>query len=161
MIIRNGLPADFPRLQEIEVDAGGPFRAFGMADIADMPPPTTEQLRSYLGRCWVAEADIVAAYLLADAVGGCAHIAQVSLDQRFRGQRTGQRLIDHVEQWAKANDLAALTLTTFRDIPWNAPYYERIGFRVVEPTPALAELVEHEASIGLDPDTRVCMRREF
>jgi GNAT superfamily N-acetyltransferase len=161
VIIRNGLPADFPRLQDIEVDAGGPFRAYGLDFIADMPPPPLEALQTYLGRCWVAEDDVVKGYLLADSVGGCAHIAQVSVDQRFRGQRIGQRLIDHVELWARENGLEALTLTTYRHLPWNAPYYARIGFRVIEATPALAPLVEREANIGLDPADRVCMRREF
>jgi hypothetical protein len=31
--------------------------------------------------------------------------------------------------WAQRHGLAALTLTTFTDVPWNMPYYERLGFR--------------------------------
>jgi hypothetical protein len=47
-------------------------------------------------------------------------------------------------------------------VPWNAPYYARLGFRVVEPaalTPALVELLAVEAAHGLDPAQRVVMRR--
>ena len=34
---------------------------------------------------------------------------------------------------AMAEARPTLTLTTFRDVPWNAPYYERMGFVVFEP----------------------------
>ena len=38
-------------------------------------------------------------------------------------------LIEHVAGWARAHGSPALTLTTFTEVPWNAPYYERLGFR--------------------------------
>ena len=44
--------------------------------------------------------------------------------------------------------MPAVTLTTFRDVPWNAPYYERLGFRTLaadEITPGLAAIRAHEA----------------
>ena len=60
--------------------------------------------------------------------------------------------------------MPAVTLTTFRDVPWNAPYYERLGFRSLsetELTPELAEVRAREAEPGLDPETRVCMRLDL
>lgn len=54
-----------------------------------------------------------------------------------------------------------MTLTTFRDVPWNAPFYARAGFRelaAAELSPELAELVREEAARGLDPERRVVMR---
>ncbi|WP_436492333.1 GNAT family N-acetyltransferase [Actinokineospora sp. HUAS TT18] len=161
--VRAARVGDFPRLQEIEVQAGSLFREVGLGFIADMPPPPEDYLRAFTdaGSCWVAETDVVAGYLLVEEIGGCGHIAQVSVDPRFRGQRLGSRLIDQAGAWAKENRLHALTLTTYRDLPWNAPYYERIGFRIIEPTPALSVLVKYETKIGLDPAARVCMRREL
>jgi hypothetical protein len=51
-----------------------------------------------------------------------------------------------------------VTLTTFRDVPWNAPYYERLGFQAIaDNSPGLAEIMREEASRGLDPATRVAM----
>jgi hypothetical protein len=35
----------------------------------------------------------------------------------------GAILIDHLGALADAEDRPALRLTTFRDVPWNAPYY--------------------------------------
>jgi hypothetical protein len=64
----------------------------------------------------------------------------------------------------RAHGFAAITLTTFRDVAWNGPYYERCGFRTLDPdevTPGLAVLREHEAKEGLDEWPRVCMRREI
>jgi hypothetical protein len=65
-----------------------------------------------------------------------------------------------VAQLARERGLAALTLSTFKDVPFNAPYYARLGFAVVEKlTPGMAAIrAEHEAR-GLDETARVFMRR--
>ncbi len=75
-----------------------------------------------------------------------------------RGARRGigLALIDHA-----APDVP-LTLTTFVDVPWNAPYYARCGFQVLaesEWTPGLRAIRRREAEHGLDRWPRVCMRR--
>ena len=44
-------------------------------------------------------------------------------------------------------------------MPWNAPYYERLGFRVFEPGPELAALVAEEAERIPGDAPRVAMRR--
>ncbi|MGW5053217.1 GNAT family N-acetyltransferase [Actinokineospora sp. NPDC004072] len=162
-MIRPATPADFPRLQEIEVAAGQAFRDVGLPEIADHDPPSVEVLAHFTrqGRAWVHDRDgVAAAYLLAKILDGCAHIAQVTTDPTFRGHRLGQALIDHLQTWARSHSLPALTLTTFRDIPWNAPYYRRLGFVEIPPTGALADEVAEEARLGLDPALRVCMRRK-
>ena len=58
--------------------------------------------------------------------------------------------------------MAALTLTTFRDVPWNAPYYARCGFHILdgdEITAGLETIRAREAARGLDRWPRVRMRR--
>jgi hypothetical protein len=65
---------------------------------------------------------------------------------------------------ARQRGLDAVTLTTFRDVAWNAPYYERCGFRVLDETelgPGLRRVRDTEAAHGLDPARRVCMRRDL
>ena len=72
------------------------------------------------------------------------------------------RLVMAVCDWAAAKGHEAITLTTFRDIPWNMPFYASLGFTVVPPealTLALASLVYEESHRGLDPALRVVMRR--
>ena len=58
--------------------------------------------------------------------------------------------------------MPALTLLTFRDVAWNGPYYERLGFRALgddELGPGLRALRDAEPAKGLDPAQRVAMRR--
>jgi hypothetical protein len=68
-----------------------------------------------------------------------------------------------VADWAARQGMAALTLITFRGVPWNAPYYERLGFRELAPaelTPGLAALWAAAPGTGRDSPERVCMRRD-
>jgi hypothetical protein len=58
--------------------------------------------------------------------------------------------------------MPALSLTTFREVQWNGPYYERLGFTVLAPAewgPELAALMAGEAEHGLDPEHRIAMVR--
>lgn len=61
-------------------------------------------------------------------------------------------LLDTAAAWAQQHGLAALTLTTYANVPWNAPYYERLGFRIMREdqiTEGLRRLREHEQARGL------------
>ena len=65
-------------------------------------------------------------------------------------------------RWAGTNGYSWVTLTTFRDAPWNMPFYERLGFEEIPPeerSPALLSVIEDETRRGLDPRLRVAMRR--
>jgi ribosomal protein S18 acetylase RimI-like enzyme len=168
IVIRAATSHDSPELQEIERLAGERFRDVGMPEIAGDDPPSLETLAAYAraGRSWVAlgPAGTPVGYLLADVVDGAAHIEQVSVRPDHQGAGVGRALIDEVRAWALASDMAALTLTTFRDVPWNAPLYEHLGFRVLadrELGPELRALREAETAHGLDPARRVCMRLDL
>jgi GNAT superfamily N-acetyltransferase len=165
--IRPTRPADLIVIQEIELAAGELFRDVGMSDIADHPEPTTEALAEFMaaGRSWVFvdDSDAPIAFVLVMLLDGLAHIEQVSVHPSYAHRGIGRRLIDHVDAWAAGRGLRALTLTTFRDVPWNGPYYERIGFATLEPGergPELVRLMAEEAQHGLDPAQRIAMRRD-
>ena len=139
-----------------------------MAEIADDELPSLEELDEYrrAGRAWVAVdgADRPVAYLIADRVDGNLHVEQVSVDPAHARQGIGRALIEHLAGLARAEGVPALTLTTFTDVPWNAPYYERCGFRRLaedELTPGLRAIREREAEHGLDRWPRTCMRRDL
>jgi len=163
-VIRPARTDDLPALRELECAAGAPFRDLGMAAVADDEPPTIDELAAFQqdGRAWVAidDTDAPVAYLLVDIVDGTAHVEQVSVHPRYARRRLGERLIDTAASWARDRGLATLTLTTYADVPWNGPYYGRLGFEVVsEVTPGLRAVREHEAARGLDTWPRVVMRR--
>lgn len=102
------------------------------------------------------------AYCVVDIVDGNAHIEQVSVHPDAARRGRGAQLIDHIEEWARDRGLPEITLTTFVDVPWNAPYYTRLGFGIVVDSdlgPGLRALREHEAAQGLDRWPRVAMTR--
>ena len=159
---------DIARVQQIEREAGQAFREVGLPAIADDDPYDVDELEAYIasGRGWVIEdePDHPLGYVVVDVLDGAAHVEQVSVDPTASGRRLGRALLDHVAQWARTEGLAGVTLTTFRDVPWNAPYYERLGYRVLAEHELGSELVgrrDHEAFEGLDPRLRVCMRRDL
>jgi GNAT superfamily N-acetyltransferase len=92
------------------------------------------------------------------------HVEQVSVHPDHARRGIGAALIEHVAGWAGERGSAALTLTTFADVPWNGPYYERLGFRVLagaDLTPGLRAVRAQEAAHGLDEWPRIAMRREL
>jgi GNAT superfamily N-acetyltransferase len=163
--VRPARAEDLPVLREIERRAEEPFRALGMDAVADDEPPSEEELARYqrAGRAWVAvDADHVVAYLLLGVVDGTAHVEQVSVDPSHARQGLGRRLVDTAADWARRQGLPALTLTTFEQVPWNAPYYARLGFEVVPEgslSPGLRAVRDHERARGLDRWPRVVMQR--
>ncbi|AZM56417.1 GNAT family N-acetyltransferase [Streptomyces sp. WAC 01529] len=167
--IRPATAAELPALQEIERAAGEAFRALGMDAVADDEPPTTAELERFrrAGRAWVATDgdDAPVAYVLSEPTEHTErteHIEQITVHPSAARRRVGRALIEHLAERARAEGRTALTLTTFADVPWNAPYYARIGFRPLtdaELTPALREIRAHEAELGLDRWPRLCMHR--
>jgi GNAT superfamily N-acetyltransferase len=166
--VRPGRPEDGPALRAIEVSAGERFRDVGLPDVADAEPASVTELARHAtdGRSWVAVDgnDTPIGYVIAEVVDGNGHVEQVSVDPAHQGAGIGRALIDRVRSWAIGAGLPALTLTTFRDVPWNAPLYRHLGFRVLdehEVGPELAAIRDGEAAHGLDPAQRVCMRQDL
>lgn len=166
-MIRPARADDLEFLPDIERAAGEQFRAIGMAAVADDDLLSVEELAVFQqdGRAWVAtdDAGSPVGYVLVDVIDACAHVEQVSIHPRHARQGLGKRLLDAVEEWARQSGQRAMTLTTFADVPWNAPYYQRLGWRVLEEadlTPGLVHVLEHEAARGLDRWRRVAMRSE-
>jgi len=153
-------------LRTLESAAGVLFRGIGMTDIAEHPPPPLqlfEQARQ-AGRLWVSvdADDHPTGFVLVTLVDGAAHIEQISVHPDHQGQGLGRRMIGHVDAWAAEQGLPALTLSTFRSVPWNGPYYARLGFQELSPqelTSGLSDLLAAETAFGLDPAQRIFMRR--
>ncbi len=153
-------------LVAIEREAGALFTTVGMPEIAYDDPGTVPELEPFRadGHAWVAvdAANRPVAYLISVVVDGCAHVEQVSVAPAHARRGLGAALIDHLAAVAATEGRRAVTLTTFRDVPWNAPYYERLGFRVIaaaDQGPELAALVAEEAERIPGDAPRVAMGR--
>jgi GNAT superfamily N-acetyltransferase len=158
---------DLAALPQIERKAAAAFaqylRQTGMTPAAFEDVSTVEELESAMrgGRLWVAtREDRPVAFAWVEAVAGYAHLEEVDVDPAHARRGLGGALIDVVCAWAVSKRLEAVTLTTFRDVPWNAPYYARLGFSEVDPatlSPEHVQIVREEESRGFDPAKRVTM----
>jgi GNAT superfamily N-acetyltransferase len=168
MNIRTAHRDELPILRDLEVAAGVLFRNIGMTDVAEHPPPALEVFEQFreAGQLWVSvdDADKPTGFVFVKLVDGGVHIEQVSVHPDHQGHGIGRGLIEYVAVWAAEQGFPVLTLSTFRSVPWNAPYYGRLGFSelpAVELTPGLAEILAAETAFGLDPAERVFMRRSL
>ncbi len=155
-------------MRQVEIASGQRFREVGLDAIADDEPPPAAVFEAYAaaGRAWVAVGPSSGAvgFVIVDMVDGAAHIEQVSVVPAHQGRGVGRALIDQVRRWAGENGLPALTLPTFNHVPWNRPLYEHLGFRVLadeEIGPGLRAVMATEAAHGLDPASRVAMRKDI
>ena len=146
--------------------AGRAFADHGLPEIAAADPGTVAELEPYraAGAAWVAvdDTDPPIAYILTAELDDGIHVDQVSVDPAHAARGIGAALIDHVAGLARASGRTAVTLTTFRDIPWNAPYYARLGFRELpeqEWGPQLRARVAHERAVIPGDAPRVAMIR--
>jgi GNAT superfamily N-acetyltransferase len=166
--IREAGAAELAVLQDIDVATGQMFRDIGMPEVAEYDPwplPDLEHSRA-AGLLWVipGEAGEPVAFLIWSQVDGCLHVEQLSVEMGSARRGLGRALLEHAAQRAASDGMPALTLTTFEHVPWNAPYYARLGFRILadaEVTPGLRAIRLREAEIGLDRWPRVCMRRDI
>ena len=88
----------------------------------------------------------------------------LSMSELTRFQADGRAWVvaDEADRWALRRGLSALTLTTYADVPWNAPYYARLGFGIVadvDLSEGLCRIREREEASGLAAWPRVVMRR--
>lgn len=114
------------------------------------------------GRLWVALAgDMPVGFALVEMLSDdLPHLDELDVrpDQGRRG--LGTALVQAVCRWAEVSGFAQLTLTTFRDVAWNMPFYSRLGFSELPRavlSRELLQVVAAETRRGLDPDARVVM----
>jgi GNAT superfamily N-acetyltransferase len=158
-------PEDLALLGSIEVAAVTLFTG----PVFDSVPhqPTAENVLSQAqrdGRLWVARAgELPVGFAMVGLVEpDVAHLEELDVHPDHGRRGVGTRLVEHVCRWAATCGHGAVTLTTYRDVPWNMPFYARLGFEVVpasELSRPLRTLVDDEARRGLDPAIRVVMRR--
>ena len=151
--IRLATAHDIPALPQIERSAGEAFRGTDQAWIADdivaeadAYPPLIEA-----GGVWVAEDDgVVAGFISTEPLDGAFHILELAVGHDQQRKGVGRALMDAALAEARRAGYRVATLTTFRNIPWNGPFYARLGFELLDTPPtALAAILAEEAARGL------------
>ena len=156
---------DFAALPAIERAAGQRFAQIPeLAWLAEGPVISVDQHQqaASAGMSWVVLAgDCPVGFLLAEAQDDSLFITEISLHLAWQGQGLGRRLIDFVAAVARERGFISLTLTTFRQVSWNAPWYARMGFEILPEaalTAALRQKRQEESAHGLAYESRCAMR---
>lgn len=160
--IRSARLEDLPHLLRIEKAASELFRETQYEAIANSKP-TVWNLDSPRLLIWVAAdmSDQPIAFAVVRLLTQGLHLQEIDVDPQHARQGIGQRLIEAIAHWGKTQGHSILTLTTFRTIPWNAPYYSRLGFEFIPDekiSPALQAIRSAEAEWGLPVGDRCCMQ---
>lgn len=94
--------------------------------------------------------------------GESAMLAELDVDPAHQQQGLGTALVQTVIMWARQKGFQHLLLTTFSNVPWNAPFYEKMGFRRLSRnklTAALVAILNKEDELGLK--NRVAMKLDL
>jgi GNAT superfamily N-acetyltransferase len=155
--IRAAAESDLDVLPEIDERAAAIFRTAGyvLPEIDFLDDELAQAKAVFLaghppvGFVWVNEVD------------GIAHVEELAVVPKWMRQGIGGRLLERAADWAAGQGYPAITLITFADVPWNAPFYRARGFTEIdELTPGLAALRDRERALGLDDvGRRMVMRR--
>lgn len=143
----------------IECEAARAFRDVGLDAAYALPGVPRAAIRQAISdrMLWMArwrDPDMPVGFALARYVDGQMHLHELDVLPRFQQQGVGEALVLHLLGWAHQEGLSRVTLLTFQDVPWNAPFYRRLGFETLAETergPQFIRLVRHEHMIGL-PD---------
>jgi GNAT superfamily N-acetyltransferase len=166
--IRPARAEDAEALPAIEQSAGEAFRAIPeLAWLADGDNVSVERHRALIaaGACWIAdEKDRPVGFLSAGIEADALHIWELDVRLDRQGQGIGRALLERAVADARRRGLAAVTLTTFRAVAWNAPFYRKVGFRILDDAEIderLASLLGDEAEHGMASDQRCAMRLDL
>merc|ERR1711939_1023383 len=163
--IRRPRTTDIPLLAQVERSAAQIYRTADLDSLADgatLDPYILITIAN-AGYLWVAvnRFDQPIGFLGGNYLSGNFHIIELSVAQDYQGHGIGSALVATMSQQVRQGGYRSITLTTFKDLPWNAPWYAKLGFaevKVQEMGKEFEKLVESEARHGLDPKRRCVMR---
>lgn len=158
--IRVAADHELDDLAEIERRADTLFTVAGVGPLPD-PAASHESVSDALVLLVAGRPPV--GFARVDEVDGRAHLEQLSVLPGHMRRGVGSALLDAACSWAVQRGFSAMTLCTFADLEWNAPFYAKRGFvPLAQLTPGLKELRDWERDIGLDAlGKRIVMRREL
>lgn len=151
-MIRVAETDDWPQLPGIEAASDRLVEPFGYWPLPELAPEPAPP-----GRVAFVTGRPPVGFILVDPVDGASHVAQLSVHPAHGRQGIGTRLLERAWDRGRAMGHRRITLTTYSAIPFNAPWYHRLGFREIAPDgPQLAAIVERERPLAV-LGTRVTM----
>ncbi len=162
-LIRPARAEDLESLPAIERAASQVFRGTkheGFAQASDMELADFEHWFEH-GAIWVAETEgTLVGFAVAEELDGEGFLTEMDVLPEHTRNGLGRRFIQLVREWGAAQGHREIRLITCSDIPWNAPYYQRVGFRIMqesELSPVLLREREEDEEDWFDEGDRVLM----
>ncbi len=167
--IRLATEDDFQYLPAVEDAAGEIFRDIGYDDIAGMPATPPEEYKSLQkkgGLIWVADNAVsgIVAFCATSPLPHGLYIKELSVHNLHMKQGLGSLLLKTALTAGRSNGDKSAFLLTFEKVPFNAPFYARFGFEIIEdlsPSPALKGLAYNERETPLWKYGRVAMKLDL
>ncbi|MGI9372978.1 MAG: GNAT family N-acetyltransferase [Hyphomicrobiales bacterium] len=131
MIIRAATPKDVERIIAI-ADAAYSIYVEAMGT---KPAPMIADFASHVAQqiVWVGDDEgVVCAYVVAIAKGDHMHLENVAVDPACQGKGYGLKMVQFVEDTARAQKLAAVELYTNIKMTGNQKWYPAIGYREID-----------------------------
>jgi GNAT superfamily N-acetyltransferase len=167
-VIRLATPDDIRYLPEIEDEAARRLLDIGMATLYEQFDPYTTSIETFTAyleadRLWVAVEDArPVGFIMVSKIDNHAHIDEVDVLPDYGRRGIGQALINAACDWGKAHGLRSVTLSTQMNVPWNMPYYQKLGFSIMPPeewTAAYQHIRQIELNAGFPVQDRVLMKK--
>lgn len=181
-LVRLANPQDVPFLADIEKSAAQRFLPYlddlgiPITLLEGLTPPDFLHRAQADDRLWVAVKNspengsrngpphlqqpvgfIVVKFLL-----DSCFVVELDVHADYGRKGIGSALVKACLQGTRARGFNRTTLTTFRLVPWNIPFYRRLGFEVLAPDAwpnDIRAIVQHEARYGFARDKRVVMQQ--
>lgn len=164
--IRKATVDDVAIMQVLEDDAGRRYADYEPTRFCtDLGHRDVEEHQRVLERGLALIAQMggtAAGFILLLPMDGRVHILELAVALDRQGRGIGRALLAAADAWAAEQGYYEITLTTFRDVPWNAPFYASLGFDLFEvgsDRPELTEVIAHEVAVGVHAAPRVAMRK--
>lgn len=162
--IRSARVEELPLLSPIEQSAARLFLDTPYTFLVNDDPLPLDfvQQQFHAGRVWVAVDchESVVGYAISREVDDTLYLQQIDVEPEHGRRGIGSALVKTVCTWAKQQGYRIVSLSTFRDIPWNAPSYAKLGFCPVdetELTTGFQQIRLKELEVGLPIADRVIM----
>ncbi|WP_166741689.1 GNAT family N-acetyltransferase [Cumulibacter soli] len=147
-VVRPADPSDLPFLQAIEAAADQLFAP--LMPISHWGTPPTGEQRAAQGGFILVVGDPVVGFAHVLERDGRFHFEQLAVHPDHLRRGLGTALTYAVCEAIEARGGTGISLMTFADVPWNAPFYERLGFEVLDPAPEyLDDVLERERAAEL------------
>jgi len=150
-LIRQAIDTDIERLAAIEVAAAAAFPAERIPDPNSSFPPDRLTRSLNEGLLFIAEVDgQIVGFSTSSIVNGYLHLEEISVHPNYGKRGIGTALVGRVVAESRSRLLFGVTLTTFSDFPWNAPFYKKLGFsRDIDLPAHVKTRLRQETALGM------------